>query len=104
MKQTALFTSSGTAYWHFHPIGTGVIFNYNIKTKQVLVTCEFSGQLIEVKDFYQDGGFIIPQDFKSASMEIYQEMVEDGVTIVLDYLDDPEIVGCIGVDFSLMLN
>jgi len=104
MKQTALFTISGKAYWHFHPIGTGLIFNYSIQSMQVLVTCEFSGQLLETKDFYQAGGFKTPEEFKFSAMEIYQEMVQDGITVVIDYLDDPTIVGCIGVDFGLLCN
>ena len=69
-----------------------------------MTTCEFSGQLIETKDFYQDGGFNTPEEFKASAMEIYKEMIEDGFTINLDYMDEPEIIGCIGFDFSLLLN
>ena len=71
---------------------------------QVSITCEFSGQLIETKDFYKYGGFKTPEEFKSSAMDIYEDMIQDGVTIVLDYLDDPTIVGCIGVDFDLICN
>jgi len=103
MKQTALFTTSGTAYWHFHPIGTGIIFTYHVDSMQVMTTCEYTGQLIETKDFYAEGG-LSKEEFKKSTKEIYKEMLEDGFTINLDYLDDPEIVGVIGVDFELLLN
>jgi hypothetical protein len=93
MKQSFIFTTSGQLYWHFHAIGVGVIFNYHVKSMQVITTHELSAQVIEVKDYYQEGGFETPEDFKNACMEIYDQMVcEDGITITLDYMDDPEII------------
>ena len=103
MKRTALFTKSGTAYYHYHLIGTGLIFTYHTKAMQIMTTCEYTGQLIETKDFYADGGFT-QEEFKTAAEGLYEEMIQDGFTINLDYLDDPEIVGIIGVDFQLLMN
>ena len=103
MKQTTLFTTSSTALWHYHLIGTGLIFNYSVNAMQIMTTCEFSGQLIETKDFYNEGGFS-KQEFKESCEILYKEMMQDGFTINLDYLDDPEIVGIIGVDFQLLMN
>ena len=91
MKNTFLFTISGDLYWHFHAIGVGVIFNYHVKSKQVITTCELSAQVIEVKDYYQEGGFDSPEEFRQNCITIYQEMIQDGVTIVLDYIDNPDI-------------
>lgn len=92
MKKSYIFTISGQLYWHFHAIGVGVIFNYHINSKQVITTHELSAQIIEVKDYYQEGGFKTPEEFKNACEEIYSQMIENGVTIILDYMDDPEII------------
>ena len=102
MKQ-GIFTTTGNAYWHFHPIGVGVVFTYHVKAMQILMTCEHTGQLIQTRDFYDIGG-LEQEDFKAVSMEFYKDAVEKGQTINLDYMDDPTIVGCIGVDFNLIKN
>ena len=108
MKKSALFTVTGN-YWHFHLIGTGVIFTYHVNAKQVITTCELSGQIIETKDFYQEGGFNSPDEFRDSCRIIYSEMASvDGMTIILDYLDDPEIIESgeifIGYDPKVILN
>jgi 3-dehydroquinate synthetase len=92
MKNTTLFTTTGDNYWHFHAIGVGIIFNYHVKSKQVMTTCEFTAQLIEVKDYYKEGGFPTQESFKSACEELYKIMVEDKVCQAIDYMDDPEII------------
>jgi len=92
MKNTALFTVSGQNYWHFHAIGVGIIFNYHVKSMQVITTHELTGQIIETKDFYQEGGFDSPAEFKETCTVLYKEMQQDGFTTILDYMDDPEII------------
>jgi len=108
MKNTALFTISGQNYWHFHAIGVGIIFNYHVKSMQVITTHELSAQVIEVKDYYQEGGFDAPEEFKEACMILYKKMQADGFTTILDYMDDPEIIECgevaIGYDPKVILN
>lgn len=94
MKRTALFTISGKNYWHFNAIGVGIIFNYHVQSRQVITTCELSGQVVEVKDFYEEGGFDSPEEFRDNCITIYNEMIQDGTTIVLDYMDNPDIFMC----------
>jgi hypothetical protein len=102
MKE-GMFTTTGNAYWHYHPFGIGVIFTYHTKAMQIMMTCESTGQLIEVQDFYDIGG-LTQVDFKDICMEFYKTAIEMGKTTNLDYMDDPTIVGCIGVDFDLIKN
>jgi hypothetical protein len=108
MKNTTLFTIAGQYSWSFHAIGVGIIFNYHINSKQVITTCEFSAQVIEVKDYYQEGGFNSPEEFKENCEIIYKEMLNDGLTITLDYMDDPEIIDsgeiAIGYDPKVIWN
>ena len=60
---------------------------------QVITTHELTGGIIEVKDFYKEGGFPTPESFKEECMGIYMDMAtEEKITIVLDYMDDPEII------------
>ena len=93
MENTFIFSTTKQNYWHFHAIGVGIIFNYHVKSKQVITTCEFTGKMIEVKDFYQEGGFNMKAEFKNACMEIYDNMICNmGITIGLDYMDNPEII------------
>lgn len=103
MKSTNIFTTTGDLYWHFHPIGVGVIFTYHVKAMQIIMTCEHTGVLIEVQDFYDVGG-LMQVDFKDICTEFYTTAVDEGKTINLDYMDDPTIIGCIGVDFDLIKN
>lgn len=103
MKKSLLATETGD-YWHYNPIGTGIVFTYHTRAKQVLITCEHSGQLIETKNFYRQGGYENKEQFAEAAREIYLEMIEDGTTLNIDYMEDPTIVGNIGVDFKLLKN
>ena len=103
MKHERIFTTSGTAYWFFHPIGVGVIFTYHVKSMQIMMTCEHTGQIIDVLDYYDVGG-LKQVDFVDICKEFYKTAVDDMNTINLDYMDDPTIVGCVGVDFDLIKN
>ena len=90
-------------YWHYHAIGVGTIFHYHLKAMQVSMTCEHTGQMISTQDFYQHGG-ITKEEFKELCATMYKDAVDEGKTINLDYMENPEIVGCIGVDFNLLKN
>jgi len=103
MRKTNIFSKTGKAYWHFHPIGVGVIFTYHTSAMQIIMTCEHTGQIIEVQDYYDIGG-LKEVDFKDICTEFYKTAVDDGKTINLDYMDDPTIIGCIGFDLDLMKN
>ena len=92
MKKSYIFTTTGQNYWHFHAIGVGVILNYHVKSMQVMTTCEFTGQLISVRDFYEEGGFDSQEDFEHTCQELYKEMIEDRASFALDFMDDPEII------------
>ena len=100
---TTKTTTGKDAYWHFHAIGVGVIFNYSINAMQVLMTCEHTGQVIDCQDFYEQGG-LTQDEFRKICSDMYQEVAADGKTINLDYMDDPTIVGDIGVDFNILKN
>lgn len=107
MKASKILTITG-AYWHYNPLGTGVIYTYHTKAKQVISTCAHTGQLIEVKDLYEEGGFDSVSEFQEAVEAIYLCMAEEGVTIDYDYLDDPDIIEsgevALGLDLKLLLN
>lgn len=106
MKKVELLTTTGD-YWHFHPIGTGAIFTYHTKAKQVLITCAATGRLINTVDKYREGGYLTPEDFKKASTEIYMMMAsEDSVSLDLGFYPDPTYVGnsMIEVDFNIIKN
>lgn len=107
MKKVDLLTITGE-YWHFHPIGTGTIFTYHTKAKQVLITCSATGRLVNTVDKYREGGYETPEQFKQASMEIYQMMIEDETCNSMDlgFYPDPTFVGnsMVEVDFNIMKN
>ena len=103
MKNTTTFSTTGNSYWHFHLIGVGIIYNYNIKSMQVFSTCEHTGQLMKVQEYYQEGG-LSQERFKSLCEDAYKKLINEGVTVNIDFMDDPTIVGCIGVDFDLIKN
>ena len=84
MKDSILFTTSAKNLWHFHAIGVGIIFNYQVHSKQVITTSEFTGKIIEVKDYYQEGG-LTKKEFKESCTIIYKEMIANGTTITDDY-------------------
>ena len=90
-------------YWHYHMIGTGVIAHYNLIAMQIMMTCEHTGQLIGCYDFYEQDG-ISKEDFLELCESSYKTAIEKGSTVYLDYMDNPTIVGCIGVDLDLLKN
>jgi hypothetical protein len=71
---------------------------------RLLVMCEFTGQLLEMKNMTVESGFEDAEDFKKYSIRTYKKMIEDGFTMALDYMDDPTIVGAVGVDFKALQN
>lgn len=103
MKTTKIFSSKGN-YWFFHPIGVGVIFTYIPNARQVITTCAYTGQIIEVKNYTEEEVFNTKEEFIDAATLVYMSMIDEGLTIELDYMDNPEIVGCVGVDFNLLKN
>ena len=103
MKRETIFTTTGNAYWHYHPIGVGVVFTYCVNSKQIVMTCEHTGKLIEVEDYYQLGG-LTQEEFRDISMNFYKRAVDGMQTINLEYMENPTIVGCVGIDFDLLKN
>ena len=106
MKKVNLLTITGD-YWHFHPIGTGTIFTYHTKAKQVLITCAATGRLINTVDKYREDGYLTPEDFKKASSEIYLMMIsDDNISMDLSFYPHPTYVGnsMVEVDFNIMKN
>jgi hypothetical protein len=103
MKKSMVFSKKGN-YWFYHPIGVGVIFTYIPSANQVITTCSYTGQVIEVKNYEEHERFETEKEFIDAAHFVYLSMINDGMTISLDYMDDPEIVGCVGVDFDLLKN
>ena len=90
-------------YWHYHAIGTGIIVTYHISVKQVILTCQHTGQLIDYYDFCEEGG-INKEEFRELCVASYMDAIDIGRTLDLDYFDDPTIVGCVGIDFNLLKN
>ena len=103
MKTTNICSSKGN-YWFFHPIGVGVIFTYIPNARQVITTCAYTGQIIEVKNYTEEEAFNTKEEFIDAATLVYMSMIDEGLTIELNYMDNPEIVGCVGVDFNLLKN
>lgn len=103
MKNTALFNSKGE-YWFFNPIGTGAIFTYIPRARQIITTCANSAQIIEVKSFSEEEAFKTKEDFYASAIEVYKEMIDEGVSIDVDYFDNISIVGGIGIDFEIIKN
>lgn len=66
----------------------------------MIMTCEHTGEIIE--SFNQEE--LTFDRFKKMSIEFFKEAIDRGDTNNLDYMDDPTIVGCIGVDFNLLKN
>ena len=106
MEKFNLLTITG-AYWFFHPIGTGTIFTYHTKAKQVLITCSATGQLLNTVDLYRTGGFNTPEEFKAEAGKIYIEMIsDDNVSLDLSFYPEPTHIGnsMIEVDFNILKN
>lgn len=97
-------TKSGEAvYWHYHAFGIGVIVHYNIKAMELSMTCQHTGQMINCHSFYEEGG-LSKDEFLELCKLSYEDAIQQGSTLDLDYMDNPTIVGCIGVDFNLIKN
>ncbi|MEK6829783.1 MAG: hypothetical protein AABY15_06705 [Nanoarchaeota archaeon] len=105
MKKSNLFTVTGE-YWFFHPIGTGTIFTYHTKAKQILITCNATGRMLNVIDRYREGGFNSHADFKKEAKGLYLNMITEGVSMDLDFYEHPNFVGegMVEVDFKLLMN
>ena len=103
MKKSIVFSKKGN-YWFYHPIGVGLIFTYIPIANQIVTTCSNTGQVIEVNNLQESERFQIEEEFIESANLVYLGMIEDGFTITLDYMDNPEIVGCIGIDFDLIKN
>lgn len=84
-------TTGKDAYWHFHAIGVGVIFNYSITAMQVMMTCEHTGKIIDCKDFYNQGG-LSKDEFKKICTEMYSEESAKGTTTNPLFMDDMSIL------------
>ena len=68
-----------------------------------MMTCEHTGILIDVQSYQENGG-LTQDEFKELCNNYYLEAIEKGKTINFDYMDNPTIVDCIGVDFDLLKN
>lgn len=103
MKDFDLLSVAGEL-WCFHAIGTGIIFTYHSRAKQVLILCSSSGTIIEA---INNKNYNSPQDFKSEAKEVYIEMVNNGDTsLELSFYENATYVGntFIEVDFDLIKN
>ena len=107
MKASKILTITGKL-WHYNPLGTGIMYSYSTTSKQVCSTCAHTGQLIDVKDLYDVGGFDSVSEFQEAIESIYLSMIDGGFTIDNDYMDDPDIIESgdifLAVDFKLLQN
>ena len=104
MEKFNLLTKTG-GYWHFHPIGTGTIFTYHTKAKQVIITCAATGRIINVVDKYEQGGYKTPEEFKEDAKDVYLGLVEDAeISMDLSFYENPTCVGesMVEVDFNLI--
>jgi hypothetical protein len=103
MNSTALFKIE-EKYWNFNPIGTGVVFTYIPRARQVVTTCANSRQIIEVKKYPESEAFNSIEEFYETAVKIYAEMIEEGLTIDIDCFDEVSIVGGVGINFDLIKN
>lgn len=103
MKTFNLLTITGE-YWHYHAIGTGMIFTYNKTAKQVVVLCSANGTIIDV---INNKNYNSIQDFKKEASGIYIDIIDCGDTSLdINFYDNPTIVGngMVEVDFDLIKN
>jgi hypothetical protein len=94
-------------YWYFHPLGTGTIFAYHIRAKQIIITCVATGTIINVVDKYSEGGYRTPQEFRNNATDVYLEMIEYAdISMDLNFYENPTYVGdsMVEVDFDLLKN
>jgi hypothetical protein len=82
MKKKGLLTTSGKVYWHFHLIGVGVIFTYQTQLMRLLVMCEFTGQVIEIKNM---------TDKVATSKRTQDKLLTEQMNEYMDQLDQTNI-------------
>ncbi len=84
-------------------IGMGLISTYNTVTKTVITACVHTGQV--ARTTWLSKGYASVDEFKKAIQGVHMEMVDDSVdSMDLIYLDAPELVGEVWVDFNLIKN
>lgn len=102
MKKVDFLSVTGSM-WHYHMIGMGLIYTYNLESKKLWVTCSHTGQVVSISDC--DGCWDSVQEFKESIQSHHLQMIETDVPpLDLEYMEDPTIIGCIGVDLQLMRN
>lgn len=107
MKGFGLITETAQSYWHFHPIGTGMVFTYHRTAKQVIICNSATGSMIDVHDMYNSGGFDDKEEFREFCLFIFDGMVaEQGISFEEKYFDQKIQSGevSIGVDLKLLSN
>jgi len=106
MKITRLFTQT-KGYYHFHLIGTGMIINYIVNTKQIVITSVATGAIINTFDRSNDPNYSVVQ-FYAEAKGFYKMFIEDdeAQTLELSYLKNPSHIGSAGVEvnFELLSN
>lgn len=100
----SLVSSNLGDYWFYHPIGVGIVYSYNFKRNQLITTCINTGKVIDTRDYIGEEVFQTQKEFEEATSKIYLSMILDGLTIELNYTDNSNFVGCVGVDFSILRN
>jgi hypothetical protein len=89
--------------WHFHAIGTGLIFSYNTTSKEVLVLSEDTGCLINLTDC-KEYPFETKEEFKEFCLVEYKRIIEEEpITLSIIYMDNPTIIGDYGIAIDLEL-
>ena len=92
--------------WIFHPIGTGVIITYNTKTQESRWVSEATGIT------FQRQFIPIPyksiQEFKEEGIKMYSRLIDDGVSLSMNYYDNPTIIetktGNVAIDLDVLKN
>ncbi len=103
MKNFDLLTVTGE-FWHYHAIGTGAIFTYSKRARQVIILCSASGTIIDVVNNKDYGS---PQEFKEEASSIYVEMINNGDTsLELSFYENATLIGesMVEIDFDLIKN
>jgi len=103
MKRFSLFSKTDD-YWHFHPIGTGLVFTYHTKTMIVSITHELTGCFVDTIDMSQVGGYESYDHFKEDSHEQFKFFIDANVNVNHDLMDNPTIVKDVAIDFTLLKN
>lgn len=89
--------------WHYHMIGLGLISTYNTVAKKMVTTCVHTGQVAKTTWFRN--GYASVEEFKTAIQGVHIEMIDDQFdSMDLIYLDEPELVGEVWIDFNIIRN